>query len=285
MRRRAVPRRARDPRRRRSDGGVRPDPGLEQRSNAQSRVMPLGRVPGTSATERAAAWRARRASPWRKNASRSLRSRLVSTTGVASSGSRRASTGAIGPSRKRRSLSTPAFFASYAGAWRAGSRWNCERVAEPRVGAVVEEGRLQRQVPERRRAELVAVRGIAGHLLEAEVLVLRPGRRRPRCRCRRRRRARSAARRRRGFAKSLNISFAAPATAWQATQPPLPKKTSAPRFSLAVIAPRSPRAKRSIGASANVSVNSNSAIARPNIMKSIGPPAATLGKNAPKRSR
>jgi hypothetical protein len=32
-------------------------------------------------------------------------------------------------------------------------------------------------------------------------------------------------------------------------------------------------------------VNSNSAIARPNIRKSIGPPFATLGKSAPKRVR
>ena len=36
--------------------------------------------------------------------------------------------------------------------------------------------------------------------------------------------------------KSLNISFEAPATAWQATQPASPKKSSAPRFSASVSA-------------------------------------------------
>jgi hypothetical protein len=36
--------------------------------------------------------------------------------------------------------------------------------------------------------------------------------------------------------KSLNISFDGPATAWHETQRPLPKKTSAPRFSAAFIA-------------------------------------------------
>jgi hypothetical protein len=42
--------------------------------------------------------------------------------------------------------------------------------------------------------------------------------------------------------KSLNISFEAPATAWQVTQPAEPKNSSAPCFSSAVSASSSPRA-------------------------------------------
>ena len=64
------------------------------------------------------------------------------------------------------------------------------------------------------------------------------------------------------FWKSLNISFDLPFTAWHVTHLPWPKNTSAPRFSASVIAFSRPRANWSIGASANVSVNSNSAIAR-----------------------
>ena len=66
---------------------------------------------------------------------------------------------------------------------------------------------------------------------------------------------------------------------------PEPKNSSAPFFSGSVIAERSPRAKRSIGASVMTSVNSNSAIARPNIEKSIGPPARTSAKCAAKSAR
>src|SRR4029078_6265486 len=47
-----------------------------------------------------------------------------------------------------------------------------DRITETRERAVVEERRLQREIPERRRAERVAVRGIARHLLQPEVLVL-----------------------------------------------------------------------------------------------------------------
>jgi hypothetical protein len=36
--------------------------------------------------------------------------------------------------------------------------------------------------------------------------------------------------------KSLNISFDDPETAWQPTQPALPKNSTAPRFSASVIA-------------------------------------------------
>jgi hypothetical protein len=60
----------------------------------------------------------------------------------------------------------------------------------------------------------------------------------------------------------------------------LRKKSSAPRFSASLIAFRSPRAKRSIGASAKVSVNSNSAIANPNIVKSILPPRRTAANSS-----
>ncbi len=89
------------------------------------------------------------------------------------------------------------------------------RVLEPRERAVVEEGRLQRHVAQRRAAELVAVVGIAGDLLQPEILVLArsvedhvalAGRRIPGAIC--------------GtpttcIAKSLNISFDEPPTAWQ----------------------------------------------------------------------
>jgi hypothetical protein len=70
--------------------------------------------------------------------------------------------------------------------------------------------------------------------------------------------------------KSLNISFDSPATAWQLTHCPLPKNTSAPFFSWNVIAVSSPRAYSSIGASAQICESSNSAIAWPIIVKSIG---------------
>jgi hypothetical protein len=53
-------------------------------------------------------------------------------------------------------------------------------------------------------------------------------------------------------------------------QPPSPKKMSAPRFCCSFIACRSPRANRSTGASAKISVNSNSAMARANMEKSMG---------------
>ena len=61
--------------------------------------------------------------------------------------------------------------------------------------------------------------------------------------------------------KSENISFDGPATAWQVTHLAFSKKSSAPRFCPDVIARVSPRANRSSGASAAVSVVWNSAIA------------------------
>ena len=48
---------------------------------------------------------------------------------------------------------------------------------------------------------------------------------------------------------------------------------------------RSPRANRSIGASAKTRANSNSAIARANIVKSIAPPSATDGNSWPNSLR
>ena len=48
---------------------------------------------------------------------------------------------------------------------------------------------------------------------------------------------------------------------------------------------RSPLRKRSMGASAKTRVNSNSAMARLNIVKSMGPPAATVGKSSPNNVR
>src|SRR5256885_16889716 len=47
-----------------------------------------------------------------------------------------------------------------------------DRVLEPRECAVVEEGGLQRGIPERRAAELVAIRRISRDLLQAEIFVL-----------------------------------------------------------------------------------------------------------------
>src|SRR6267378_6943217 len=47
-----------------------------------------------------------------------------------------------------------------------------DRVPEPRECAVVEEGGLQRGVPERRAAKLVAIRRIPRDLLQAEIFVL-----------------------------------------------------------------------------------------------------------------
>jgi hypothetical protein len=85
--------------------------------------------------------------------------------------------------------------------------------------------------------------------------------------------------------KSLNISLEPPLTEWHSEHLPLPKKMSAPFFWAVVIARSSPRAKRSMGALAKTRVNSNSAIALPNIEKSIGAPAATSGKILPNRAR
>ena len=158
------------------------------------------------------------------------------------------------------------------------------RVLEARECAVVEERRLQRGVAQRRTAELVAVVGIAGDLLQAEILVfagaveydiaLADAEFGAICgtptMC---------------ILKSLNISFESPPTAWQLAQLPLPKKVSAPRFSEVDIAFVCPRANLSMGALARTSVNSNSAIARPNIVKSIGPPAATYGNRSPNSCR
>ncbi len=73
------------------------------------------------------------------------------------------------------------------------------------------------------------------------------------------------------ISKSLNISFDVPATAWHGDAACLAEEQQ--RASLLLRrSSRSARRARSgrSGASANVSVNSNSAIARPNIVKSIG---------------
>ena len=66
----------------------------------------------------------------------------------------------------------------------------------------------------------------------------------------------------------------------------LPKEDQGPAlFRVTTSHSSRPRANLSMGASARTTVNSNSAIARPNIVKSIGAPAATVGNSAPKSCR
>jgi hypothetical protein len=126
------------------------------------------------------------------------------------------------------------------------------RVLQARERAVVEESRLQRHVAKRRAAELVAVRGIAGDLLQPEILVLAgtiedppespvicsspkssssPGPSKITLPLPTPNSGATCGTPATCIRKSLNISFEDPPTAWQPTQLALPKKMSAPRFS------------------------------------------------------
>ena len=80
------------------------------------------------------------------------------------------------------------------------------------------------------------------------------------------------------ISKSLNISLDLPADRMALDAPALAEEQERALLLRQRHRRRSPRAKRSMGALAKTSVNSNSAIARPNIEKSIGAPAATSGK-------
>ena len=91
-----------------------------------------------------------------------------------------------------------------------GSEWR----PRDREGAVVEEAGRHREVAQRRGAELIAIRGVAGALFAAEVLVIARAREREVAGGDAELRERPAARRATCSLKSLNISFDLPSTRW-----------------------------------------------------------------------